>query len=132
MLPISEFPLLWPESLDAMIAAPAHHQLLFENERVRILRARIPAGDTVPVHTHRWPSVLYIECWSDFIRRDETGAVVFDSRQAGPAREPGTAVWSAALPPHSVENVGSSEILILSVELKEAISPTGPGLERFT
>ena len=114
--------LRWPPKLDALIAAPVHHQLLFENELVRVLRVHIPAGDTVPVHTHRWPSVLCIERWSDFIRRDESGAVLFDSRQAGPAPEPGTAVWSAAVPPHSVENVGSGEILILSVELKDLSS----------
>jgi len=42
------------------------------------------------------------------------------SIHARPVRHPelGTAVWSAALAPHSVENVGSIEILILSVELK--------------
>jgi len=68
-----------------MIAAPAHHQLLFENKRVRVLRVHIPAGDTVPVQTHRWPDILYLERCSDFIRRDGTGAIAFDSRQAGPA-----------------------------------------------
>jgi hypothetical protein len=49
----------WPDSLDAMVAAPEHHEILLENERVRVLDSRIKAGDTVPVHTHRWPSVLF-------------------------------------------------------------------------
>lgn len=51
----------WPDSLDAMVAAPEHHEVLLENERVRVLDSRIKPGDTVPVHTHRWASVLYIQ-----------------------------------------------------------------------
>src|SRR6516162_2359223 len=57
----------WPDSLDAVIAAPRHHKLMFENERVRILEVRIPPGETVPVHTHRWPSAIYVAKQSDFI-----------------------------------------------------------------
>jgi quercetin dioxygenase-like cupin family protein len=51
----------WPDSLDALLAAPRHHTLLLENDRVRVLETRIPAGQLVPVHTHPWPSVLYVE-----------------------------------------------------------------------
>ena len=32
-----------PDDLDALIAAPQHHKLLFENEFVRVLDAKIPA-----------------------------------------------------------------------------------------
>ena len=110
----------WPDSLDALTAAPAHHTLLLENDRVRVVYTRIPAGDLVPVHTHRWPSIAYLLGWSDFIRRDQHGKVLLDSRQAGtPPQVPG-AQWLEALPPHSVENVGQSEISILLVELKES------------
>jgi hypothetical protein len=63
----------WPESLDALVAAPAHHFLVVENDRVRVLYTVIPPGDIVPLHTHRWPAVLYVEHWSDFIRRDQQG-----------------------------------------------------------
>lgn len=50
----------WPDFLDALVAAPGHHQLLIENDRVGVLDTRIAAGDRTPVHTHRWPSVLAI------------------------------------------------------------------------
>ncbi len=105
----------WPESLDAVIAAPKHHRLVLENERVRVLDTRIPVGDTVPLHTHRWPAVYYTIQSSDFVRRDQDGNVTFDSRQA-PLR--GTANFLDHLPPHSVENVGDVEIHLISVELK--------------
>jgi hypothetical protein len=111
----------WPDSLDALSAAPRHHTLLFENEHVRVLETRIPSGDRVPVHTHRWPSVLHVLSWSDFIRRDEEGQLVLDSRTLAGASPP-SVVWSPALPAHSLENVGPTEILIVSVELKRAAS----------
>ena len=108
----------WPDSLDALSAAPRYHTLLFENEHVRVLETRIPPGACAPVHTHRWPSVLYIFSWSDFIRRDADGKLVVDSRAAGGGSPP-MVIWSPALPPHSLENVGSAEIRVVSVELKQ-------------
>ena len=40
-----------PDDLDALTAAPDHHTLLFENDRVRVLDTRIPAGDQTPLPT---------------------------------------------------------------------------------
>jgi hypothetical protein len=112
----------WPDELDAVTAAGKYHKVLFENERVRVLEVRIARGQTVPLHTHRWPGALYTESWSDFVRRDGEGNVTFDSRDAGPPPNRGTAQWLEALPPHSVENVGAAEIRLISVELKEPLA----------
>jgi quercetin dioxygenase-like cupin family protein len=109
----------WPDALDAMVAAPDHHEVLLENERVRVLDSRIKPDETVPLHTHRWASVLYILGTSDFIRYDTEGNAVFDSRTAATNVKPGTAVWSPPLRAHSVENVGDTEIRVISVELKD-------------
>jgi len=108
----------WPDSLDAVIAAPKHHKLMFENECVRILEVRIPPGETVPVHTHRWPSAIYVAKQSDFIRRDGEGSLLFDSRTQGPPPTEPLVQWVPPLPPHSVENIGNVEILLISTELK--------------
>ena len=70
----------WAEELDALQAAAAYHFLQMENEQVRVLETRIPAGHTVPVHTHRWPCVFYVLSWSDFVRRDAKGNVLLDTR----------------------------------------------------
>ena len=110
----------WPAELDAVIAAPKHHTLLFENERVRVLEVRIPPGDLVPVHTHRWPASIYVARQSDFLRRDHRGNLLFDSRSVGPPPDKPLAQWTPPLPPHSVENIGSNEILLISTELKDA------------
>jgi hypothetical protein len=110
----------WAEALDALVAAPHHHRLLFENEHVRVLEVRIPCGHTVPVHTHRWPSVVQIRSASDFLRRDEAGKLIFDSRVDAAAQSGSEVAWTPPLPPHSVENVGTREIHLLAVELKHA------------
>jgi hypothetical protein len=112
----------WPASLDALSAAPRHHTLLLENDRVRVLETWVPPGELVPLHTHRWPSVLHVLSWSDFIRRDASGAVLLDSRTAGHGGSPPSVAWSDALPPHSLENVGAAEIRVISVELKQAVA----------
>ena len=107
----------YPAELDAMTAAPEHHTLLFENEHVRVLDAHVRPGETVPVHTHSWPGVLYILGVSDFVRRDPSGEVVLDTR--GSAQAPtGSAVWGDVLTPHTLENVGEHELRNITVELK--------------
>jgi len=109
----------WPADLDAVTAAPKHHKLLFENERVRVLEVRIAPGELVPVHTHRWPASIYVAKQSDFLRRDHHGNLLFDSRSVGPPPDKPLAQWTPPLPPHTVENIGSNEILLISTELKD-------------
>ncbi len=108
----------WPPELDALIAASKHHRLVLENDRVRVLDTRIAPGDTVPLHTHRWPAVHQIMSWSDFVRRDAEGKVQVDTRgRPAPATLPAV-LWGEALPPHTLENVGDRELHVISTELK--------------
>ena len=109
----------WSDSLDALVAAPGQHRLVFENAHVRVLDARIAPGARTPVHTHRWPASHYVVSWSDFVRRDAAGAVLVDTRAAG-ARPAPEALWGDALPPHSLENVGPVVLRIISTEVKSA------------
>lgn len=108
----------WPDSLDALQAAPESHRLLFENDAVRVLETTIASRQTTPVHTHRWPSILYVLSIGHFVRRDAEGAILVDTRRSSSLPQPGSALWSDALPPHTLENVDSSEIHIIGLELK--------------
>lgn len=108
----------WADSLDALVAAPNHHRLLLEDARVRVLHTRIAAGDIVPLHTHRWGGVAYVESWSHFIRRGEKGEILFDSRLSGEPPKFPCAQRVQPLPPHTVENLGPSEISIVMIEFK--------------
>ncbi|MBX3353932.1 MAG: hypothetical protein KF684_13455 [Phycisphaeraceae bacterium] len=109
----------WPQHLDAVVAAPRHHRLLLENDRVRVLDTIINPGEVVPLHTHRWPAAYYILSSGDFVRRDASGVVTLDSRELSEQAAPGSALWSSALGPHTLENVGQSVIHVISVEVKD-------------
>jgi len=110
--------LILAEALDALRAAPHHHTLLFENDAVRVLDTCVRPGERTPVHTHRWPSVLYILSWSAFVRRDARGVVALDSRTVPQLASPPPVLWTAPLAAHSLENVGAADLHVVSVELK--------------
>ena len=69
----------WPADLDAVVAAPGFHTILYEDDRVRVLDGRVDPREIVPVHTHRWGGVLYIVGSSDFVRHDPDGNVLADT-----------------------------------------------------
>lgn len=108
----------WDENLDALIAAPEHHKLLFENDRVRVLDTLILPGEITNIHTHRFPATLYILSWSDFIRYDSEGNVLLDSRNISNQPLPNTALWTEPLAPHALKNVGAQNLHVISVEMK--------------
>ena len=108
------------DALDAMTAAPGHHDIILENDQVRVLDTCLRPGERTPIHAHRWPSSLYVISWSNFLRRDAGGNVIVDSRTWDRQPASGEALWSAPLVPHSVENIGEHELRIIAVELKQA------------
>ena len=117
----------WLPELDALVAAPSHHRLLLENDRVRVLDTEIRPGDQTPVPTHRWPAVHYVLSWSAFVRRDESGSVLLDTRATAFARSPPQVRWGEPLAPHSLENVGERSLHIISVEQKPRPDVSGQG-----
>lgn len=58
---IASDPSTWDPALDAVIAAPKHHKVLFENERLRVLEVTLEPQDEEPLHHHRWPSVFILD-----------------------------------------------------------------------
>jgi quercetin dioxygenase-like cupin family protein len=108
----------WPDELDALVSAPGHHKLLMENDFVRVINTLIPPGEVTNIHTHKWPASLYIISWSNFIRYDAEGTVIVDSRKLSQTPLPSSAIWSEALKPHALENIGENDIHIISVEIK--------------
>ncbi len=104
--------------LDAMAKAPGHHEVLLENDKVRVLDTRVSPGDRTPVHAHEWPAALYVLSWSDFIRYDPDGNVLVDSRTMDRKPEIGAALWAGPIGPHYVQNVGQTELRIIAVEAK--------------
>lgn len=110
----------WPKEKDAVVAAPKNHIIVLENENVRVLEVTVLPGETEPVHSHRWPSVLYIQSAGDFIDRDGQGKIIFDTRQLPtPLTFPMT-MWKEPEAPHSIENLSKTiAIRLIRVEMKK-------------
>jgi len=107
------------DELDGVMVAPDIHRVVFENDEVRVLEITIAAGTTTPLHTHLVPTVTYRLSGSDFVRRDEHGNTMFDSRtdpEAGGRR----VSFSPGTPRHTIENLGSDDLVVIGVELKRA------------
>lgn len=54
-------PSTWDPAFDAVVAAPKHHKVIFENERLRVLEVTLEPNDEEPIHHHRWPSVFVFD-----------------------------------------------------------------------
>ncbi len=106
------------DDLDGPIAAPDHHRVTFENRQVRVVETLIRPGDITPVHTHLARSVTVVRSGSHYIRRDGTGTVVVDTRAADPPFVMPQYIWSDGLPPHTLENTGSEDLVLTAIELK--------------
>lgn len=111
----------WCETLDAVAAAPDHHQVIFENEHVRVLDTRVPPGETTPVHTHCWASVVYTLETGDFVRFDAVDESVLDTRITPIKVVTNSPMTLPPLRPHSIRNVGESEMRAITVELKGTV-----------
>ena len=95
--------------------------MIFENERVRVLETTIQSGEITPLHTHRAPTVMYVISGSQFVRRDERGATMFDSRTSEPPFKMPPAMWSHFTPAHTLENIGDDDLVVIGVELKDHV-----------
>jgi hypothetical protein len=114
----------WPQSLDAVTAAPDSHSRLMENERVRVVEVIVPPGEKEPIHTHRWPSVMLVDRAARIRYYDEDGTVAYESpeREGSDTAEqsPPETEWMEPEGPHAVENIDTIPYHALRVEVKDA------------
>ncbi len=106
-----------PDEFDGVAVAPDNHKVIFENDEVRVLEVTIEAGEVTPLHTHLAPTLMYVLSGSQFIRRDESGATMVDTR-ANPDFVLPKVLFAAPMPRHTIENTGTDDLVVISVELK--------------
>jgi hypothetical protein len=63
----------WPHHLDALVAAPANHRLLFEDDAVRVLEVTVKPGERENLHHHRWPSLMIVLARTNYRNFDADG-----------------------------------------------------------
>lgn len=54
-------PQTWDPALDAVVAAPDNHQVLYEDDNIRVISVSIAPGAIEKPHHQRWPSVFVID-----------------------------------------------------------------------
>jgi len=97
--------------LDALKIMPDTHKLLFENEFVRVIESRVPAGGSEPRHSH--PHCVIVSL-ADFDAEIKT----FPNRKITRVhRTFGATSWSEATV-HEVKIVGNNPSHNIRVELK--------------
>ena len=97
-------------TLDPAVSNAQHYNVVFENERVRVLEYQDVPGDRTTPHEHP-DSVMYT--LSSFDRRLVAGG---GSREV--RLEAGTVGWLPAQEHHG-ENIGDTPTHVIFVELKE-------------
>jgi quercetin dioxygenase-like cupin family protein len=98
------------QTIDAVKVSPKHYAVLLENEHVRVLDMRVPAGESDEVHSHPSETVHFL-----------SGGKVRIHLPGGEAPEmeipDGHVMWHEAWT-HRVENIGTTEIRAIVVESK--------------
>jgi len=107
----------WPDSLDAVVAAPGSYRVLLENVYARVLEITIEPGAREPEHTHRWPSVMVIDAPAR-IRYYELGARAFESPTGRDDRPLPRVTWLGPEGPHAVENLDERRYHAIRVEIR--------------
>jgi hypothetical protein len=102
----------WRPELDPVVAAPANHKVLIENDDVRVLEVTVPPHTREPLHVHRWPAVIVVETSPHLVEHLQDGA----TRDLGP-RQRG-AIWLPVAQGHGIENVDDVPLKAIRVELK--------------
>jgi len=95
---------------DIVEISPEVHQVVFENDAIRVLEVTVKPGASVPMHTNP-ANINYILAGGTLRLFDPDGSAVdlqLAERQVIPA----------PVGRHAVENIGQTEVRTLCIELK--------------
>lgn len=115
------------KTFDAVAAAPESHVVLFEDNKVRVLRVEVAPGVTEPVHDHRWPSVMYFEQPQPITYIEYKlvgGRPVETQRFDAPALKATQTVRGEPEGLHAVMNRGAAPFVAVRGEFKDGFSPS--------
>ena len=101
-------------SQDVIKVAGDSHQVIFENDRVRVLAVHFKPGQVAPMHAHP-ANVSY------FLTDGKLKITLPDGKVIERSPKAGTAGWSDAVT-HAAENIGAADFQQVQVELKTQIA----------
>ena len=102
---------------DVMSAAAQHYRVLVDNEHVRVVECTLKPGEKDAWHTHA-------AGWFYVTKGGKMKVTYADGKTVIQEGTTGESQWSPAEAPHTSENIGTSEIGFILVEVKSAAGPT--------
>ena len=106
---------------DAIAAAPDHHRVVFENEKVRVLEVTIKPGEKEPFHFHP-PSVMTVITGAKLriteAKLNDGKLVTGKTIEVGKDNFQPPPLWMPPQGLRSVENIGSVTYHAYQIELK--------------
>lgn len=116
----------WPDSLDAVAAAPENHKIVYEDSTVRILQVISPPDDEEPIHTHKYKSTAWFTqsaplIYYTYVAGANNQLVKKDSFEvkAFPAEALNKGQMAEPEPPHSVKNTSRDTFMAYRIEYKK-------------
>lgn len=103
--------------IDPVVVSPKRFKILLNNEHVRVVEYTLRPGERDGWHTHP-PKFSYVVSGGQ-LRIHLADGTSFPSDE-----KEGTAVWMNTLPRHYAENVGTTPVRIVLVEVKSANDPS--------
>jgi beta-alanine degradation protein BauB len=100
-----------PAALDPVRVAPHIYELVFENDRVRVLKKTIRAGETPPLHSHPDRVIVYLNPCA-WMQDDADGSQHMESFKFG------TPVWAPAESHGGITSTVVQQCSVIEVELK--------------
>ncbi len=101
--------------LDVVAVSPGLYTVLLENEHVRVVQYTLKPGERDSLHSHP-PKASYVVSGGK-IRVHPVGGPPVDVEQAT-----GTTTWDRPVHRHHVENIGTTTVRIVLVEVKAALA----------
>ena len=115
-------PHAWDMNRDGWISAPANHQIIFENEIIRVSSVKVPKQEAEPFHIHPYYSVLVIDVpYGTGYEQDITGAKANSSLILH--SEPPIVNLQPPQALHSIKNEGDVNGHLTRVEFKTGAFP---------
>lgn len=114
----------WDPKLEAGIAAPGNHKLVYEDANIRVISVSIPARTEEPYHFHRYYSVLIVDGNTKIADRDAKG---IETRAPVMGLIPNPLVIvQAPQAVHSIKNLDAVPAHLIRIEFKKGF-PAEPG-----
>lgn len=98
-------------SQDAVKVDPKHYKVEFENDKVRVLRITMEAGEKAPMHSHPEGVVIFLT--------DGEGKFTYsDGKTQDSKFKAGQVIWSPETT-HQPENTGEKSFQVIQIEMKK-------------